>query len=172
MNCGRALRCEHRARDIIVAESYTAEAAGGQAARTCACPVGAQTFSFSAVLPLSISPRRRMGTSPPRRQSVSAVHLAGFGVAVLLTATVAGLLWRATENSAATLQGAAVFFVVAAAAELVAVWLLRRGVLDATSHAEGVARRVAQGELGIPAALLNGAGRDGLTRSMAAMLER
>jgi methyl-accepting chemotaxis protein len=52
------------------------------------------------------------------------------------------------------------------------VYLLARKVLDASGHAEGIAQRVARGELGIPPALLNGAGRDGLTRSMVAMLER
>ena len=56
--------------------------------------------------------------------------------------------------------------------EQLLVHLLARRVLDASGHAEGIAQRVAQGDLGMPPALLNGARQDRLTRSMAAMLER
>ena len=113
-----------------------------------------------------------MGTSPPRRQSVSNFHLAGFGVVLLLSAVVGGLLWDATASVPAVLRGVAGFLVIAALAEVTIVWLLQRRVLDPTRHADAVARRVAQGELAIPPTLLNGAGSNGLTRSMVAMLER
>ncbi len=113
-----------------------------------------------------------MGTSPPRRRSAPSLHLIGLGLAVLLSAVVAGLLWRATGSPADTLQGAAIFFALAVVVEQVLVHVLARRVFDASGHAEGIARRVAEGDLGAPAALLNGAGQSGLTRSMAAMLER
>ncbi|MGH6691317.1 MAG: hypothetical protein ACREF4_11655, partial [Gammaproteobacteria bacterium] len=113
-----------------------------------------------------------MGTSPPRRQSVLSLHLVGLGLAVLLSAAVAGLLWRATGRLPDALQGAAVFFALAVVVELVLVQVLARRVLDATGHAEGIARRVAQGDLALPSIPLNGAGQHGLTRSMAAMLDR
>jgi methyl-accepting chemotaxis protein len=113
-----------------------------------------------------------MGTSPPRRESVTEFHLAGFGVVSVLSALVAGLLWRATGSAAATLQGVGVFLAAGVAAELLIVGVLRRRVLEPAGRADTLARRVAQGELAVPPALLNGAGRDRLTRSMAAMLER
>jgi methyl-accepting chemotaxis protein len=113
-----------------------------------------------------------MGTSPPRRQSVSNFHLAGFGVVLLLSAVVGGLLWDATASGPAVLRGVAGFLVIAALVEVTIVWLLQRRVLEPTRHADAVARRVAQGELAIPPTLLNGAGSNGLTRSMVAMLER
>jgi methyl-accepting chemotaxis protein len=113
-----------------------------------------------------------MGTSPPRQQSVPGIHLVGFGFVVLLSAVVAGLLWRATEDPASTARDAAIFFVVALAVEQLVVLLLTRRVLAATGNAEGIARRVADGDLGLPAMALNGTRRDGLTRSMLAMLER
>ncbi len=113
-----------------------------------------------------------MGTSPPRQQSVLSPHLVGLGLAVLLSAAVAGLLWRATGRLPDALRGAAVFFALAVVVELVLVQVLARRVLDATGHAEGIARRVAQGDLALPSIPLNGAGQHGLTRSMAAMLER
>jgi methyl-accepting chemotaxis protein len=113
-----------------------------------------------------------MGTSPPRQQSVLGIHLVGFGFVVLLSAVVAGLLWRATEDPASTARDAAIFFVAALAVEQLVVLLLTRRVLAATSNAEGIARRVADGDLGLPAMALNGTRRDGLTRSMLAMLER
>ena len=113
-----------------------------------------------------------MGPSPPRRQSVLSIHLVGFGVVVLLSAVVGGLLWRATADSAATLRGVLIFAVVSVLREQLAVFLLARRVLAATGHAEVIARRVADGDLGLPSPLMNGAGRDGLSRSMLAMLER
>ena len=113
-----------------------------------------------------------MGPSPPRQESVSEFHLAGIGVVLVLSAVVAGLLWLATGSTAAVLKGTGGFLAFAVAAELLVVALLRRHVLEPATRADALARRVAQGELAIPPALLNGAGRDGLTRSMAAMLER
>jgi methyl-accepting chemotaxis protein len=113
-----------------------------------------------------------MGPSPPRQESVSEFHLAGIGVVLVLSAVVAGLLWLATGSTAAVLKGTGGFLAFAVAAELLVVALLRRRVLEPATRADALARRVAQGELAIPPALLNGAGRDGLTRSMAAMLER
>jgi methyl-accepting chemotaxis protein len=113
-----------------------------------------------------------MGTSPPRREPVSDFHLAGIGIVLVLSAVVAGLLWLATGSTAAVLQGTGGFLAVAVAAELLVVALLRSRVLEPATRADTLARRVAQGELAVPPALLNGAGRDGLTRSMAAMLER
>ncbi|MGH7516179.1 MAG: methyl-accepting chemotaxis protein [Gemmatimonadales bacterium] len=113
-----------------------------------------------------------MGPSPPRRQSVFSLHLVGLGLAVLLSGAVAALLWRASGRTADALQGAAIFFVLAVLVEQILVYLLARRVLDATGHAEGIARRVAQGDLGMPAVPLNGARQTGLTRSMAAMVER
>ncbi|HEX2451886.1 MAG TPA: methyl-accepting chemotaxis protein [Gemmatimonadales bacterium] len=113
-----------------------------------------------------------MGTSPPRQQSVPGIHLVGFGFVVLLSAVVAGLLWRATEDPASTARDAAIFFVVALAVEQLVVLMLTRRVLAATGNAESIARRVADGDLGLPAMALNGTRRDGLTRSMLAMLER
>jgi methyl-accepting chemotaxis protein len=96
----------------------------------------------------------------------------GLGLAALLGAVVAWLLWRATGNTRQVLEGAAVFLVLAAIVEQLLVYLLARRVLDASGHAEGIAQRVAQGDLGLPPMLLNGARQTGLTRSMAAMLER
>jgi methyl-accepting chemotaxis protein len=113
-----------------------------------------------------------MGPSPPRQESVSEFHLAGIGVVLVLSAVVAGLLWLATGSTAAVLKGTGGFLAFAVAAELLVVALLRRRVLEPATRADALARRVAQGELAIPPALLNGAGREGLTRSMAAMLER
>jgi methyl-accepting chemotaxis protein len=113
-----------------------------------------------------------MGTSPPRQQSLPGIHLVGFGFVVLLSAVVAGLLWRATEDPASTARDAAIFFVVALAVEQLVVLMLTRRVLAATGNAESIARRVADGDLGLPAMALNGTRRDGLTRSMLAMLER
>jgi methyl-accepting chemotaxis protein len=113
-----------------------------------------------------------MGTSPPRRQSVLGVHIAGFGFVLLLSAVVAMLLWDATGDSAATLRGTTVFAVAAVLLEQGVVFYLSRRVLSATGTAEGIARRVADGDLGLPSVALNGTGRDGLTRAMLAMLDR
>ncbi|HET8624749.1 MAG TPA: methyl-accepting chemotaxis protein [Gemmatimonadales bacterium] len=113
-----------------------------------------------------------MGTSPPRRQSVLSVHLVGFALVVLLTAVVAFLLWRATGDAGATVRSAAIFAVAAIVLQQLVTYVLTRQVLAATGTAEGIARRVAEGDLALPSATLNGAGRDGLTRSMLAMLQR
>jgi methyl-accepting chemotaxis protein len=112
-----------------------------------------------------------MGPSPPRRQSAFSLHLVGLGLAVFLSVAVAALLWRASGRTADALQGAAIFFVVAVLVEQTLVLIARR-VLDASGHAEGIARRVAEGDLGVSAIPLNGARQTGLTRSMAAMVER
>jgi methyl-accepting chemotaxis protein len=113
-----------------------------------------------------------MGPSPPRRHSVLGLHVSGLGLAALLSAVVAWLIWRATGNTSEAIQGAAVFLVPAVIVEQLLVYLFVRRVLDASGHAEGIAQRVAQGDLGIPPALLNGGRQTGLTRSMGAMLER
>src|SRR5688500_384 len=113
-----------------------------------------------------------MGTSPPRQQSAVSLHLAGLGLAFLLSAAVAALLWRATGSATEAFQGAAIFLILAVVLPETLVYLLSRRVLDATGQAEGIAQRVARGDLGIPPALLNGAHQNGLTRSMTAMLDR
>ncbi len=113
-----------------------------------------------------------MGPSPPRRQSVLSFHLVGIGIAALLTGAVAVLLWRATGRTADVVRGTAIFFALAIVLEQLAMYLLGRRILDASGRAEGIAKQVAQGDLGIAPSLLNGAGQTALTRSMATMVDR
>ncbi|HEU5171315.1 MAG TPA: methyl-accepting chemotaxis protein [Gemmatimonadales bacterium] len=108
-----------------------------------------------------------------RQRSVLILHLLGLAVALVLSAVAAGLLWRASGSPSEALRGGGVFLVVAVVTEQILVRLLLERVLEATGLAAGIATRVAQGDLSIPDAAKAGIRReDGLTTSMAAMLDR
>lgn len=117
--------------------------------------------------------------SVPRKLLVR-LHLAGAAGAVLGTALVAATLWmtvarlgvRGPAATDAVLRGALGFAALAVALELALVHLLIRRVFQPTELAETVAGRVAQGDLGLPQWNGAGAARDGLTRSIGAMLEK
>jgi methyl-accepting chemotaxis protein len=114
------------------------------------------------------------------RKQLQRLHLVGLATVALLTGVVALLLWgtlesagvRGPELSGATVRGALIFIVLAAATELVVVRLLLRRVFQPTRLAETVAGRVAQGDLGLPDADGTSAAGDGLSRSVGAMLAK
>jgi methyl-accepting chemotaxis protein len=118
-------------------------------------------------------------TAIPRKLVVR-LHVAGLATVALLTAIVAALLW-ALLNSVGIDSGSALrlvlsgvlgFAVTAIALELAIVQLLIRRVFRPTGLAETVAGRVAQGDLGIPEWAGARGEKDGLTRSIGAMLDK
>jgi methyl-accepting chemotaxis protein len=107
--------------------------------------------------------------TPRRNPFVHRLHLIGVGAVLVLTAVVAALLWWASAGDASvTLKGAAGFFFLGVAGELLLVWLLLQRVLKATGTAARIADRVAQGDLSLPDGPAGGS--DALTASIAAML--
>jgi methyl-accepting chemotaxis protein len=114
------------------------------------------------------------------RKLVVRLHVAGLATVALLTAIVAALL-GALINSIGidsgsalrlVLSGALGFALTAVAVELAIVHLLIRRVFLPTGLAETVAGRVAQGDLGIPEWAGARGQKDGLTRSISAMLDK
>jgi methyl-accepting chemotaxis protein len=99
---------------------------------------------------------------------------------VLLSALVAALLWLAIGSTGAdratvlraVIGGTLGFALAVAVLELGIVYYLIRRVFQPTGLAETVAGRVAQGDLGLPEWTGARGGRDNLTRSIGAMLEK
>lgn len=87
------------------------------------------------------------------RQLNLALHRSGAIAVLLLTASVAAILFWATAGAPAArdavLRGTLVFLLVCTAVELGAVWWLKREIADPLATAEDVASRVAQGDLAI-----------------------
>ena len=108
------------------------------------------------------------------------LHVAGFVTVTLLAAIVAALLWgviaSAGVDRASSLRlvigGTLGFALTAIGVELAIVFLLIKRVFQPTGLAETVAGRVAQGDLGIPEWAGGRGNKDGLTRSIGAMLEK
>jgi methyl-accepting chemotaxis protein len=99
------------------------------------------------------------------------LHLIGTGVALVLTAVVAAIVWWASGGRGdMTLRGAAGFFLISLALERILVWLLIERVLRATGKAARIAGRVAEGDLSLPEGQSLAAAKDVLTSSIGSML--
>lgn len=99
------------------------------------------------------------------------LHVIGVSAALVLTASVAALLWWASSgNSGVTVRGALGFFVIALAGERLLVWLLLERVLKQAGKAARIAGRVALGDLTLPDSQSATPGGDALTSAIAAML--
>jgi methyl-accepting chemotaxis protein len=106
-----------------------------------------------------------------RNPFVVRLHLIGTGLALVLTAVVAAIVWWASGGRGdMTLRGAAGFFLIGLALERILVWLLLDKVLKATGKAARIAGRVAEGDLSLPEGQNLAGARDVLTSSIGSML--
>lgn len=109
-----------------------------------------------------------------RRMFLVRLHLIGVAAMLLLGGLVAVLLWRTGGETGDLVQvawGTLVFLGAALLVELVLVRLLIDHVLKPTGRAASIARRVAEGDLGLSPEDA-GAGRDALSMSLSAMLDK
>ena len=107
-----------------------------------------------------------------RRTFVVRLYLIGLTAVVLLGAVVAVLLRHVAppEDSATVLEGTLIFLFAALVIQLVLGRLLLVNMLKPTVRAASIASRVAEGDLSITAG--EGAAKDSLTVSLAAMLDK
>ncbi len=107
-----------------------------------------------------------------RRTFVVRLYLIGLTAVVLLGAVVAVLLRHVAppEDSATVLEGTLIFLFAALVIQLVLGRLLLVNMLKPTVRAANIASRVAEGDLSITAG--EGAAKDSLTVSLAAMLDK
>ena len=110
--------------------------------------------------------------SPARRQYLYKLHLAALGVAAVLTAVVAWLLW--SSETAAMVRGVLLFAAVAVALEQIVIWALVKRIIAPTGVAASVAVRIADGDLSLPSwsTRPERAPKDPLTRTIFAMLTK
>jgi len=109
-----------------------------------------------------------------RRMFLVRLHLIGVAAMLLLGGLVAVLLWRTGGETGDLVQvawGTLVFLGAALLVELVLVRLLIDHILKPTGRAASIARRVAEGDLGLSPEDA-GAGRDALSMSLSAMLDK
>ncbi len=108
-----------------------------------------------------------------RNPFVVRLHVIGMAAVLALTALVAVLLWMAPGATIRTIaSGAGGFFLIATAMERLLVWLLLDRVLKQTGKAARIAGRVAEGDLTLPDGQNAAIGKDVLTSSIAAMVNK
>jgi methyl-accepting chemotaxis protein len=106
-----------------------------------------------------------------RRTFVARLYLIGITAVIFLGAVVAVVLYRTVpDDTGAVVEGTLVFLFAALLIQLVIGRLLLNTVLKPTGRAANIAERVAQGDLSPSANDI--AGKDSLTSSLVAMLDR